>query len=60
MHEEDRDLLLRFLTLELFGASLDWVSRGMPEDALQDLHRIISLFDGLHEEIIRRSIKGGA
>lgn len=34
--------------------------RGMPEDALQELHRIISLFDGLHKEIIRRSMEGGA
>ena len=60
MHEEDRELLHRFLTLEMFGASLDWVSRGMPEDALQDLHRILSLFDGLHEEVIRRSMNGEA
>lgn len=55
MRAEDRSLMLRFLKLELFGASLDWVSRGMPEDSLQDIHRILSLFDGLHEELIRRS-----
>lgn len=55
MNEEDRKLLRHFLTLELFGASLDWVSRGMPEDALQDLHRLLSLCAGLDQEIIRRS-----
>lgn len=60
MHEEDRELLRHFLTLELFGASLDWVSRGMPEDALRELHRLISLCDGLHEEVIRRSAQSGA
>ena len=60
MHAEDRQLLHRFLTWELFGASLDWVSRGMPEDALQELHRILSLFDGLYEEVIRRSMEGKA
>lgn len=60
INEEDRELLRRFLIWELFGASLDWVGRGMPEEALRDLRRIISLFDGLHEEVMRRSMEGGA
>lgn len=57
MRDEDRALMHRFLRLELFGASLDWMNRGMPENAAQDLHHIIALFDGLHEELIRRSLK---
>ena len=57
MREEDRTLMLRFLKWELFGASLDWVGRNMPENALQEIHRMLSLFDGLHEELIRRSME---
>lgn len=57
MRADDRELLHRFLTVELFGMSLDWMSHGMPEDSLQELHRLLSLFDGIHEEIIRRSME---
>lgn len=52
--EENHSLLVRFFKYELVGASLDWVSRGMPEEALNEIQHLLSLCHGLSEEIIRR------
>lgn len=51
---EDREIAIRFFRFELFGAGLDWLSRGMPEDSIEEIHHLIHLCHGLSDEMIRR------
>ena len=52
--EKDRALLVRYMKCEIFGIVIDWVSTGMKEDYMQDLHRIFLLKKGTVETMIRR------
>lgn len=53
----NKEVMIRFLKYELCGASLDWFSLGMPEDALKDIQQLLTLCHGFSEEIIRRGAK---
>ncbi len=52
--EDDRRILVRFLKCQLFGMCIDWVSGGMKDEALADLHRAIELCQGVPELIVTR------
>ena len=52
--EGDRRIMIRFIKCELFGLSLDWLSMGMKDDVIDDLQRLLMLFRGLPDEMIRR------
>ncbi len=56
--KEDAELLVRFAKLELFGAALDWIRQDMPEESMEDVRRLLTLCDGLSEELIERSRHG--
>lgn len=50
----DKKMIIRFLKCELFGAYIEWMSLGMPESAIEELRRLLTLCHGMSEEIIRR------
>ena len=54
VNENDRELMIHFTKCELFGLFVEWVNRGMPEDALEKLRYLLSLCAGLSDEMIRR------
>ena len=47
-------LIVRFLKCELFGAYLEWLSNGMPPQAVEDIQKMLQVCHGLSGEIIRR------
>lgn len=53
--ESDKQIVLRFLKCQLFGMCIDWMERGMTDDAYDDLHRMLELVHDLPELIVRRS-----
>ncbi|MCI8608075.1 MAG: TetR family transcriptional regulator [Firmicutes bacterium] len=55
VNESDRQVLLRFIKCELFGIAIEWMENGMKTEAVDDLHRIVTLCRGFSEEIIERS-----
>lgn len=55
MDESDRQIVIRFMKCQLFGMCIDWIDRGMTDDAYGDLHRMLELIHGVPELIIRRS-----
>lgn len=57
--EQDRRILIRFLTYECFGACVEWMRSGMDDSLICDLHRLIELSRGIPEEIICRSLETG-
>lgn len=52
--DAERDVVIQFFKCELFGASLEWVSQGMPDSALEKLRRLLALCHGLSEDILHR------
>ena len=52
--EEDREIIIRFVKCSLFGISLDWLSSGLPEDAVGNIRRMLTVSHGMSEDIIRR------
>ncbi len=55
MDESDRQIVIRFMKCQLFGMCIDWIDRGMTDDAYGDLHRMLQLIHGIPELIVRRS-----
>lgn len=55
--EADRTVIIRFVKCEVFGAYLEWLDRGLSEDSVQEIHRMLTLCHGMSEEIICRSQK---
>ena len=55
--ERDRAILIRFIQYELFGAYIGWMSSGMEDNVIEDLHRLLALCKDILEEIIRRSVE---
>lgn len=55
--EHDRQIVIRFIKCQLFGMCVDWINRGMTDDAYDDLHRMLELSRGVPELIIRRSLE---
>ena len=51
----DREIIIRYHKCECFGLIIDWISNGMREDLLEDMHRLLQLRKGSTEELIRRS-----
>ena len=51
----DREIIIRYHKCECFGLIIDWISNGMREDLLKDMHRLLQLRKGSTEELIRRS-----
>lgn len=54
IQQSDRDLIVRFLKCELFGAFIDWMNSGMPDTVTADIHRIFEICHGMADEIVRR------
>mgnify|MGYP004541827663 FL=1 len=52
--ELDNRIAVKIFKCMLFGACIDWVERGMPEDYLNDLPHVMSVFKGMPEEVLRR------
>lgn len=55
IEEYDRNVIVRLYTWECFGASIDWMSKGMKDDIQAVFARIAQLRKGVLEETIRRS-----
>lgn len=52
--ESDREILIRFFKCEIFGLSFDWITNGMKDDAIADIHRLTELCRGLSDELLKR------
>ncbi len=52
--EEDRSILILFVKCELYGVVTEWIITGMPDDAIDKLHHLLSLCHGLSHEMIQR------
>lgn len=52
--EEDREVTIRFFKFELFGAAIQWLTEGMPKDAMREIHHLMHLCHGLSNEMLRR------
>ena len=55
LSERDKTLLIRYYKYECYGLIVDWISSGMKEDMLEDIHRICYLKQEAPEEVLRRS-----
>lgn len=55
IRESDRKILIRFFKCGIFGLSFEWITNGMKDDAINDVHRLAELCRGLSDELIRRS-----
>lgn len=52
--EKDRATLVLFTQCELFGICIHWLNDGMPENAMDTVHRLLTLCSGLPDELLRR------
>lgn len=52
--EEDKAVIIRFLKCSIFGIFLDWLAAGLPEDAVGNIKRMLTVSHGLSDEIIKR------
>ena len=52
--DADKAIIIRVLKYEMFGASIDWMSRKMPESVAEELNHMLTVCKGLSEEIIKR------
>lgn len=59
LSSSDRALIIHYHKCECFGLMIDWISKGMREDMLQQMRRIWFLKKGSTEELIRRSALEG-
>lgn len=55
--ELDRKIAIRFFKCELYGLLFDWISSGMSEEAINELHHITEICRILSEELTRKSGK---
>ena len=55
--QRDRELIVRLLKCQLFGAFIDWMNRGMPETVTEDINRILEICHGMADEIVQRCQK---
>jgi AcrR family transcriptional regulator len=55
MDETDRKILIRFISCELFGMCVSWISRGMDGAAIEELERMLQLCHGMSAVVIQRS-----
>lgn len=52
----DRDIIIHAYQCEVFGLTIDWLNRGMPENTLTDLSRLCTLCSGFTAEMFKRSL----
>lgn len=52
--ENDEKIIIKFVKCELMGMSLEWLNMGMPEEAIADLSRMMTLFHGVTDDMILR------
>ena len=52
--ESDRKMVVKFLKYGLFGASIEWVEEGMPDNIMDDIHKLLRVCRGLSGDIIER------
>lgn len=55
--DRDKETIILFIKCEVFGLLIDWINTGMPENAIINLKHMLSLFNGLTEELIARCEK---
>lgn len=55
--QRDRELIVRLLKCQFFGAFIDWMNRGMPETVTEDINRILEICHGMADEIVQRCQK---
>lgn len=51
--ENDKSTITLFVKCEIFGLYIDWINSGMPEDGLKKLKNIITVCNGLIENMIK-------
>ena len=51
----DKALLIHYHTCLAFGQAVDWISKGMTTDILEQFARLCELYKGIPEEVIRRA-----
>lgn len=59
LSDSDRALIIHYHKCECFGLMIDWISKGMREDMLQQMRRIWYLKKGSTESLIQRSMLDG-
>ncbi len=52
LNEEDRKIIIRFFKCMLFGSYMDWASSGMPESAIDEMMRLLTLLRETPQEIL--------
>lgn len=52
--DEDKEIVIRFLKHELFGAVIDWAEHGMPQEETETVQRMLELSGRLSEDLIKR------
>ena len=55
LSESDKRIVIRFIKCQLYGMCIDWIERGMSDDAYDELHRMLELVRDVPEAIIRRA-----
>ena len=53
--EQDRDTIILFIKCEIFGLSIDWINSGMTDDAIVKLKQILTLCNGMIEELVEKA-----
>lgn len=48
--EAEREMKLRFIRYELFGACIDWMNEGMPEEVMDEAKQLLNICHGLINE----------
>lgn len=52
--ETEKIIIKKFFKCTLFGAYIDWLASGMPENAINEVKTMFSVCKGMSDEIIRR------
>lgn len=55
VNEQDRDTIILFIKCEIFGLSIDWINSGMTDDAIVKLKQILTLCNGMIEELVEKA-----
>ncbi len=58
--EKDKGIIIRYYKWCCFGAVLDWLNTGLKDDIQALFYRMGQLKKGMLEEMVRRSVAGGA
>ena len=50
----DTEVLIKYYKCLLFGLVMDWISTGMDSDIRSSINRLLQIFEGVPEEIVKR------